>query len=204
MTKSERTRKNIIEKSATLFNQKGYSGTSLQDIMDAASISKGGLYGHFKGGKEEIAVAAFDYAVECVYSKVGKRTHVIKNTVDKLKSVLYFYRENIFTPPVEGGCPIQNTSVEADDNQPVLKRQVIKAIQDWHARVVHTLRKGKERQEIREDVKEEDFATRFIGVIEGGIMLARILEDEAHFDVMTRPLLEELDAIRLLNPSVKN
>ncbi|MEO1714596.1 MAG: TetR family transcriptional regulator C-terminal domain-containing protein [Bacteroidota bacterium] len=111
-------------------------------------------------------------------------------------SLLYFYRENIFTPPVEGGCPIQNTSVEADDNQPVLKRQVIKAIQDWHARVVHTVKKGKERQEIRPDVKEEDFATRYIGVIEGGIMLARILGDEAHFDVMTRPLLEELDAIR--------
>lgn len=196
MTKSERTRRNIIEKSATLFNQKGYSGTSLQDIMDAANISKGGLYGHFKGGKEEIAVAAFDYAVESVYQKVGRRTHVIDNTVDKLKGVLYFYRENIFTPPVEGGCPIQNTSVEADDNQPVLKKQVVRAIEDWHARVVHTLRKGKERREIRENVQEEEFATRFIGVIEGGIMLSRIMGDESHFDVMTRPLLAELDNIR--------
>ena len=59
MTKSERTRQFIIERSAALFNRKGYAGTSLNDIIEVTGLSKGGIYGNFKKGKEEIAVAAF-------------------------------------------------------------------------------------------------------------------------------------------------
>ena len=195
MTKAERTRNYIIEQAAILFNQKGYSGTSLSDIMQAASISKGGLYGHFKD-KEEIAVAAFDHAVRSVYFRVGQRTKVIDNTLDKLKAVIYFYREHIFNPPVEGGCPIQNTAIEADDNQPALRKQVEQAILDWHGRIIHTLEKGKERGEVHSEVDPPSFATYFIGSIEGGILLARIQRDKTQFDIMTHPLLERLEEMR--------
>lgn len=186
----------IIEQAASLFNQKGYSGTSLQDIMEATGLSKGGLYGHFRGGKEEIAKAAFDYAVRSVYAQVGSRTRPIENAVDKLKEVVLFYREHIFNPPVEGGCPIQNTSVEADDNLPVLRGQVVAAIREWRARIVYTLEKGIARGEIRPDVACEEFATYFIGCIEGGILLARIQDERRPFDIMTRPLLAQLDQMR--------
>ena len=196
MTKAEKTRRNIIEEAAVLFNQKGYSGTSLQDIMKATGLSKGGLYGHFKGGKEEIAVAAFEHAVSSVYSKVGKRTKVIENSIDKLKAVVFYYREHIFNPPVEGGCPIQNTSVEADDNHPVLRERVVRAIDDWHSRLVYTLEKGIKRGEIDATINTSDFATFFIGSLEGGIMLARIQQDDQQFDIMTRPLLQQLEAMR--------
>jgi len=68
--KSDRTRALIVEKSASLFNRKGFHGTSLSDIMEATGLTKGGIYGNFKreglnkkGVKEEIALAAFEYNV---------------------------------------------------------------------------------------------------------------------------------------------
>ncbi|MCB0640503.1 MAG: TetR/AcrR family transcriptional regulator [Phaeodactylibacter sp.] len=196
MTKSEKTKQSIVAEAAVLFNQKGFSGTSLQDIMKATGLSKGGLYGHFKGGKEEIAVAAFEHAVQSTYRRVGKRTRVIENAIDKLKAVVFFYREHIFNPPVEGGCPIQNTSVEADDNHPVLRHRVVRAIDDWRSRIIYTLDKGMERGEVKKGINAADFATYFIGSLEGGIMLARIQEDDEQFDIMTRPLLQQLEAMR--------
>jgi TetR/AcrR family transcriptional repressor of nem operon len=196
LSKAERTRLNIIEKSASLFNRKGYSGTSLKDIMIATGLSKGGLYGHFRGGKEEIAESAFEFAVQSVYHKVGIRTRQVENTIDKLKEVIYFYREHIFHPPVEGGCPIQNTSIEADDNQPALRKRVVRAIEEWSSRITYTLNKGIQRGEIRPDINVEELATYYIGSIEGGIMLARIQKDEQQFDIMTRPLLVKLEDIR--------
>jgi len=196
-TKASRTRQHIIEQAASLFNLKGYAGTSLQDIMMATGLSKGGLYGHFKGGKEEIALAAFAYAVNSVYGKVGLETRSVDHAVDKLKTVIAFYREHIFNPPVEGGCPIQNTAIEADDNHPALRARVVEAIQEWKDRIVHTLRKGMEKGEIRTDLDPGEFATYFIGSLEGGILLARIQQDRTSFDVMTRPLLKRLHEIRL-------
>jgi TetR/AcrR family transcriptional repressor of nem operon len=196
LSKSERTRVHIIKEAAALFNQKGYSGTSLQDIMEATGLSKGALYGHFKGGKEEIALAAFGFAVEVVYEQVGERTRSRGHAVDKLRAVIDFYREHIFSPPVEGGCPIQNTATEADDNQPALRARVLEAVQEWKSRIVRTVQKGVERGEIRPGIDPEEFATFFIGSLEGGILLARIQSDSAPFDVMTRPLMERLETIR--------
>jgi AcrR family transcriptional regulator len=199
LSKSERTRVHIIKEAAALFNQKGYSGTSLQDIMEATGLSKGALYGHFKGGKEEIALAAFGFAVEVVYEQVGERTRARNHAIDKLLAVIDFYREHIFSPPVEGGCPIQNTATEADDNQPALRARVLEAVQEWKGRIVHTVRKGVEKGEIRPGVDPEEFATFFIGSLEGGILLARIESDTAPFDVMTRPLMDRLENIRKRN-----
>ena len=203
MTKSEKTRQFIIEKSAALFNQKGFSGTSMSDIMEATGLSKGGIYGNFKredldktGVKEEIAIAAFDHAVQTVYNTIKERTAVIENSLDKLKAVVYFYRERILDPPVEGGCPIQNTAVEADDANPVLRDKALAAIEEWKRRIIRTLEKGMEKGEIKPGVHAEEFAVLFIGNLEGGILLARVQRSTKPFEIMSRQLLGMIESLR--------
>src|SRR6202045_1484742 len=61
MTKGEQTRREIVQKAAPLFNQKGYEGTSLSDLMKATGLQKGGIYRHFSS-KEELAGEVFDYS----------------------------------------------------------------------------------------------------------------------------------------------
>lgn len=51
--KGQLTKRNIIGKSLQLFSVKGYYNTSINDILDATGLKKGGLYGHF-AGKEAI------------------------------------------------------------------------------------------------------------------------------------------------------
>ncbi len=203
MTKSEKTRLFIIEKAAVLFNQKGYNGTTLDDIMEATGLSKGGIYGNFKregmdkkGVKDEIALAAFDHAVQQVYDALKERTGVIENTLDKLKAVVYFYRERILNPPVAGGCPIQNTAVEADDLLPDLRNKVQLALTEWERRIIRTIEKGIERGEVRADVDKSEFATLFIGTLEGGILLSRAQYSAKPFDIMARQLVSLIDNLR--------
>ena len=193
--KSERTRQIIIEEAAALFNQRGFAGTSMDDIMKATGLSKGGLYGNFKN-KEEIAVEAFQHAVKSVHKEVRERTAVIEDSLDKLKAVVYFYKERILNPPVEGGCPIQNTSVDADDSNPILREKVIQELNDWHGRIIYTLQKGMKRGEVKLQTNAREFATRFIGTLEGGIMLAQAYKDVYYFDVMAKQLLEMVNEIR--------
>lgn len=195
ISKAEKTRLQIIEKSAVLFNQKGFAGTSMGDIMDATGLSKGALYGHFNS-KDEIAIASFQHAVKKVAVSVGQRTRVIDNTLDKLKAVVYFYKERILDPPVEGGCPIQNTSVDVDDNNPKLRAKVIAALDDWRDRIVHTINKGIKRGEISPKVVAKEFAIRFIGTLEGGILLAQLYKDVWYFDVLAKQLLQMIEELR--------
>ena len=55
----EQTLEKIVDISAELFAKKGYEQTSIQDILDATGLSKGGLYHHFKS-KDEIMNAVAD------------------------------------------------------------------------------------------------------------------------------------------------
>ena len=61
-TKGELTRQKIIEQSMQLFSVKGYFNTSIDSIVKAAGLTKGGLYGHFRN-KEEIWYAVYEESV---------------------------------------------------------------------------------------------------------------------------------------------
>ena len=195
MTKSEKTRRMILEKSAALFNQKGIAGTSMNDIMEATGLTKGGLYGNFQS-KDKIAEAAFDYAVESVWSEVSVRTKLIEHTLDKLKAVVYFYKERVFTPPVEGGCPIMNTAVEADNNHPALQKKVKEALDFWRYKIKISLEKGKEKGEVKPETDSEEFATLFIATLEGGILLARSYNQIEPFNITSRHLINMIEQLR--------
>jgi AcrR family transcriptional regulator len=203
MKKSEKTRQMIIEKAASLFNRKGFSGTSMSDIMVATGLSKGGIYGNFKregldktGVKEEIAIEAFEHAVHKVYNSIRERTAVIENSLDKLKAVVYFYRERLMCPPVEGGCPILKTTVDTDESSPELKARVLHAVEEWKMRIARTLEKGIEKGEVARNVDVREFATLFIGSIEGGFVMARAQQSNQPFDIMSKQLLDLIENLR--------
>jgi AcrR family transcriptional regulator len=42
------TKAHIIQQAAVVFNQQGYAGTSMSDIMRATGLKKGGIYNHFQ------------------------------------------------------------------------------------------------------------------------------------------------------------
>ena len=45
---------------APIFNERCYEGSSLNDLMQATGLKKGGIYRHFSSN-EELAAEAFDY-----------------------------------------------------------------------------------------------------------------------------------------------
>lgn len=61
--------KKIIEAGISLFAKKGYSSTSIQEIVDACGISKGAFYLYFKS-KEALMLAAFKYQFQAIQSKL--------------------------------------------------------------------------------------------------------------------------------------
>jgi AcrR family transcriptional regulator len=55
----EMTRQALLEAARTLFGERGYAATSLDEITSAAKVTKGALYHHF-GGKQELFAAVYE------------------------------------------------------------------------------------------------------------------------------------------------
>src|SRR5215467_10100953 len=154
MGKGEQTRKRIVAQAASLFNRRGYHGSSLQDVMEATGLEKGGIYRHFSS-KEELAALAFDHAwTEAVQAR-QHGTDDITNHVDKLKQLISNFVER--RPSVPGGCPLLNTAVDSDDGNPLLRN---------HARKVQA-------KEVQRGVDGRKLANLIISSLQGAWMIAR-------------------------------
>ncbi|WP_458354370.1 TetR/AcrR family transcriptional regulator [Peribacillus frigoritolerans] len=51
------TKSLIIDNATILFQQKGYKGIGLSEILKVCNVTKGSLYHHFPNGKEELLIA---------------------------------------------------------------------------------------------------------------------------------------------------
>ncbi|HTD41593.1 MAG TPA: TetR/AcrR family transcriptional regulator [Mucilaginibacter sp.] len=178
-TKADRTRAFIVERASDLFNKKGYAGTTLSDLMAVTGLSKGGIYGNFEN-KEEVALAVFEYNCHQVKQIFDKEVSNASTYHERLMAYAKMY--GISTGVLEqGGCPILNTAVEADDTNPSLKKKAAVAIQQWRERLEMLIQKGILAGEFKNDAPVKQTALSIISIVEGGLMIRRATDD--HFSV---------------------
>ena len=179
MSKGTQTREMILERSAQLFSRQGYFGSSLADIMHETGLEKGGIYNHFSS-KEQLALEAFDYAYGLVQQRVQVALQDKKHAVDRLLALIAVFESNALDPPVDGGCPILNTAIEADDAQPALKARAANAMDIWRDTFHRVIAKGIAKQEVQPEVDADIVATLFISMLEGALMLSKLYDDTVH------------------------
>jgi AcrR family transcriptional regulator len=86
--KSAATRRRLLERSARLFIERGYSGVSMRDIAGAANLTKGALYGHFRSKGQLL--------VEVLRWELAERDHApgfLEATADPEVGVALMYDE---------------------------------------------------------------------------------------------------------------
>jgi TetR/AcrR family transcriptional regulator, transcriptional repressor for nem operon len=175
MTKGEQTRRKIVESAAPIFNKQGYEGSSLNDLMEATGLKKGGIYRHFST-KEELAAEAFDYTWEAAWNARLLHLDEKANGIEKLKQLIANFIDH--RSPVAGGCPILNTAIDADGGNPVLRARAAKALRSWLSRLQVIVKQAQKRGETRPEVDAKTVATLIVASLEGGLMMSRLQRNE--------------------------
>jgi len=182
------TRQRVIETTAPVFNQRGYWGTSMRDLMHATGLEKGGIYNHFRN-KDELAAAAFEHNVELMGERIRAALAGRRHAVDRLRAIGDVYRRFAVDAPFVGGCPIMNAATEADDTHELLRHRAQDAMgrlrDDTIARIVA---RGVERGELRPDVDPHSAATIIVAILEGALMLSHLYDDPSQVTVATAHL----------------
>ena len=177
-SKSERTTQYIIETVAPIFNKLGYAGTSFKDITDATGLSKGAIYGNFKGGKEELAIAAFNYTIRKVVGKLAEKINRVDTAVEKLKVLTDFYRKDYVRNALAvGGCPLVNVGVDSLHKQPALFARAKSVMLKLKNNTVQIIQDGIDSGELKSDINPETYANRIFAFTEGSIFMTATLND---------------------------
>jgi TetR/AcrR family transcriptional repressor of nem operon len=189
--KGEQTRQEIIRKAAPIFNEKGYDGAALSDLMRATGLEKGGIYRHFES-KQELAEEAFDHAWKIAMDARFEGTAEIPDIVDRLKQVVRNFPDRR-AGLVPGGCPLLNTAIDSDDGNPRLRDKARRALDSWLDRLRSIIEEGQRRGEIREDIASAELATLIVSTLEGSLMVSRLQRNDQPRDWASRHLEEYLE-----------
>jgi TetR/AcrR family transcriptional repressor of nem operon len=202
-TKGERTRQRIVELAAPVFNRQGFVGASLRDLVGATGLEKGGIYNHF-GSKEQLALEAYDYAMTRVTESLARSQDGATDAVDRLNRMINAFARNARKPSVEGGCPIMNTAIEADDTNSELRDRAKESMTLWHRLIGRIVKDGKADGTLAADVDPYALASTITGSLEGALMLARLYDDPAHMDHVVDHLVAHTESLRVPNDGVED
>lgn len=196
MRKGEETRQTIIAKAAPLFNQQGYAGASMADIMVATGLQKGGIYNHF-ASKDELAVAAFAHNWEQMRALLGQALATAGDSpVMQLLAVVRMHGNLAQGRLPVGGCPLLNSAVDSDDGNPLLREQVRAAIGDWQQIIQQMVEAGQQQGELRSDLIAATVSTTIIGALEGALMLSMLFKDATYHQQMVAHLEDYVQMLR--------
>ncbi|MCF3111776.1 TetR/AcrR family transcriptional regulator [Niabella sp. CC-SYL272] len=173
LSKSARTRQLIIEKTASVFNTRGYAGTSMADLTAATGLTKGSIYGNFEN-KDAVALAVFDYNYNRVSAYLKEKIQAADHAIERLLVYPDVYRNYLKVPFLRSGCPILNTAAEADDTHPLLRKRASEALEFWKKSIENQVKRGIARGEIKPDTNPAEVAVILISLIEGAFMQAKV------------------------------
>lgn len=185
------TKEHIIEQSAALFNTKGYNACSLQDIMMATGLKKGGIYNHFKN-KDEIAFESFDYSFNLVKQRFQQGLLNCKTSYEKIIAIISVF-ESFHTKPVtQGGCPIFNTAVDSSGIHPSLTEKARSAINHLKRYIEIKIDEGIDSGEFNTYIKSEELSTLILTSMEGALIMSRVNNDDGPIQTVVKHLKSQI------------
>jgi TetR/AcrR family transcriptional repressor of nem operon len=191
MTKAEKTKQFIIEKSALIFNTRGVAGTAMSDIMEATKLAKGSLYVHFES-KDELSYAAVDYNLNSLAEKIATAMSKHKTAKDKLFAFVDLYKDSL-NPPVVGGCPLLNFGMEADDTNPVIRQKVNSHLLASPQMLAAIIDQGISDGEFKSSWNSKEFGIKAFAMIEGGLLFSRVSGTNEQMSILRRLIKKEIE-----------
>ena len=149
----------------------------MSDLTGATGLTKGAIYGNFEN-KEAVALAVFDYNTKRKNAVISSQLEIASTSREKLLLYVELFSSTYHNIFLEGGCPLLNTGVEADDTHEALRKKVSDEIIAWKNDLIGILKKGIDDKEFKDNFDVERLALSLIALIEGAIFVGRATKNK--------------------------
>lgn len=192
--KGRRTRRHIVEKAAAVFNSRGYSGSSMSDLMHATGLEKGGIYRHFES-KEQLAVEAFNLAAQTATDiRFATFEGSELDAIEKLKRFVSQFVD--CRSPIPGGCPVLNAAIEHDNGNAAIRTRARGVLRGWLDRLCDAVVEGQRKGEIRESHNPKSVVLFLLSSLEGASAIVRLDKSTNALVSMRDHLYDYLDNLK--------
>ncbi len=197
--KGAQTREHILATAEAMILQRGYSGTSIEEIIGEAGITKGGFFYHFDGKSDLARQLMLRYLERDgrFFNDISERAQAL--TEDPLQQYLLFLKlmaeELQDMPGSHPGCLVASFTYEAQQFDEEIRTLNSQGVLSWRELFLMHLERIADKYPMKIERPLDELADLLTSVIEGGIVMSKVLDDGT---ILPNQLLQYRDYIRLI------
>ena len=181
-SKGTETRRNIIEKSLKLFCVKGFYNTSINDILEATGLTKGGLYGHFSS-KIDIWYAVYDEALSIWRQVIFKGMESNASPLERIEKLIENDIKNKLGNDIfEGGCFFHSMLVELSGQSDAMSQHILSGFMQLGGLLCSWLEQADQQGLLKQGLNFKEIADYIIISLNGAAALYASRRDPAILD----------------------
>jgi TetR/AcrR family transcriptional regulator, transcriptional repressor for nem operon len=163
----------LLNAAVQVIRTKGYSATRIEDICEAAALTKGSFFHHFDS-KEALALAAADHWIEGTGAFFASASyHELADPFDRLLAYVDFRRTLIMGELPDFTCLVGTMVQEVYETHPAIRDACNRSISEHAATLVPDIEEAMRRRDMHPDWTAESLALYTQATIQGAFILAK-------------------------------
>jgi TetR/AcrR family transcriptional repressor of nem operon len=176
MTQTEirhQSKAKLLNAAANVIRAKGYSATRIEDVCEAAGLTKGSFFHHFEG-KEALALAAADFWSESSNAFFASAPyHTFADPLDRLLAYVDFRKDLLLGEVAAFTCLAGTMVQEVYDTHPAVRDACDRSISGHAATLVPDIEEAIRRRDMHPDWTAESLALYTQATLQGAFVLAK-------------------------------
>ncbi|MGF9724371.1 TetR/AcrR family transcriptional regulator [Bacillus safensis] len=169
--------KRVLEVAATLFLEKGFAYTSMDELVRVSKVSKSNVYYHFSN-KEELLAGVVDYWIDMYQVAIDDVISQTQFSVeDRIQLFLKQLSQGVQSREYKGGCPFITLYIQSPAQATQIKERIGLFFTGLQKKVTLLLKQGVENGEFRNTIHIDEVASLFITNLEGALFISETLKD---------------------------
>ena len=167
------TKTKLLDASMSVIRAKGYSATTVDDICQAAGVTKGAFFHHFKS-KEDLAVAAAEHWGSVTGGLFASAPYrALPDPLDRLLGYVDFRKAILQGDLPEFTCLLGTMVQEAYETHPAIREACDKYISEHAAVVELDIAEAIQKYGLHPDWTAKSLALYTQAVLQGAFILAK-------------------------------
>jgi TetR/AcrR family transcriptional regulator, transcriptional repressor for nem operon len=193
--KGAQTRDRIVVAAAELMFEYGVSGTTLEDVRDAAAVSSSQIY-HYFADKDALIRAVIAYQSEAV---VGGQEPLFAqlDTVEGFRSWRDFLVAHQLRLGCRGGCPLGSLGSELAETNPTARADVAAALLRWESGIRSGLHAMADSGRLIEGADPDKLATTALAALQGALLLTQMQRDTTPLEVALDTVIDHIASLTI-------
>ncbi|MBI4004114.1 MAG: TetR/AcrR family transcriptional regulator [Candidatus Omnitrophica bacterium] len=170
------TRKRLLDAAEKLMLSQGFAATSVEEICDAAKLTKGSFFHYFES-KDELGKAVLERY--CADRRKGQETLLGTNPdpLSRIYTYLDTMAKSATDPSMSKGCLLGMFSQELCELNPEIQACCEQGFAGWTKRFAQELAAAKAKHAPRKDFRPQELAEHLIAVVQGSLILGKAQKD---------------------------